>query len=49
MDGYNVSKTMEKKAEKYANEQLTTAMKAWDQLIYSRFGMHMKDIGFDKL
>ena len=32
-----------------ANEQLTTAMKAWDQLIYSRFGMHMKDIGFDKL
>ena len=36
-----------KEAPQRASDQLVKAMNAFDKLLYSKYGMHMKDIGFD--
>ena len=48
MDGYNVSNSMKTQNEKLANQELVKAMKLWDQLLIKKYGIHLKDIGFDK-
>ena len=48
MDYYNISNAMKAENEKSANQELGVAMKAWDQLLAKKYGIHLKDIGFDK-